>query len=158
MAVHQAGGADALDWAMARRQVLKGRTGHGDLYLFPKVSFGSIRSLEITEQVHQQQEVSQDRFQKYSNALQSCMMPSVDTSVVARMSAGSSSMMALQNTPSVDLQLIRDKQDRLMKAVLVGDRCKKLVQAETIVPDKISKLVTSLDTLLEKCELMGRRL
>ena len=71
VARQQSGGESQLQQAVNRGQVQRGRTAYGDLYFFPKIKFGKDTMFQATEEVKQQQAISQGDYRNHATAIES---------------------------------------------------------------------------------------
>ena len=179
VARQQSGGESQLQQAVNRGQVQRGRTAYGDLYFFPKIKFGKDTMFQATEEVKQQQAISQGDYRNHATAIESFLggqgMSKLSDQLfmghVGDSSSGSSSsssngggLLAITASAHVAATTVgfaatpeqyKEKSERLAKARVLVSKTLAMVAAEKqkeVQPGDVNEVTTRVLELVKQLE------
>ena len=158
VACQQCGGNDNLENAVKRGDVKR----KGSMYYFPKHTIGIDRKFVIEEEMSQKQERTQDEYQLYNTGVQSMIgdiSPHPLNGTVWGLPFGAISNSSgppaiCSGGKEAAVNSVKDKRDRLCKAISLADKCTTMVAWQDSPPARVMSELAAIRGLGETAEKM----
>ena len=134
----------------------------GSIYYFPKNIVGVDKKFTVEEQMQQQQERTQEEYRLYDTDVRSMIdditpgHPLNGTAWGSPFGASSSTgpLAIASGGKEAVMETTKDKRDRLIKAIALTDKCKKMVAGLDSPPFRVTSELQSIVSLAESAEML----
>ena len=161
VACQQCGGSENLENAVKRGDVKRKES----FFYFPKNTVGAERKHTVEEEMHQQQERTQAEWQEYDVGIRSMVVDVIQGHPLngtvwgqpfgATSGSSSNAPLAIASGgKEAVIEATKEKRERLVKAIALSDKCKKMVEGLDSPPFRVAAELQSIMTLTEAAELL----